>query len=151
MQDTSQAEESFEEHVIQRKIQEITRALKKALDAAENASTEINRIQLPNPACALVGVFGWWLSRGSVGSASGQCGFSGVWCRHVVRRWQDHAASRLQRWRRRPFQLVFSDPAYFPICEMLLNGQRQFQDHVSGKKHRNHLKRQRLAPYAEGQ
>ena len=65
--------------------------------AEENAATENDRIKLPNPACVLVGVFGWWLSRGSVGSASSQCGFSGVWCRHVVRRWRDHAAFRLQR------------------------------------------------------
>ena len=111
--------------------------------AEENAATENDRIKLPNPACALVGAFGWWLSRGSMGSASSQCGSSGVWCRHVVRRWRDHAASRLQRWRRRR-----SGAIYCESCWMLLNGPSQFQDHVLGKKHKKNRRALRRAQRA---
>ena len=58
LQANSQVEESFDEHSIQRLIEEITGAFKEALYPEENASTENDRTprkMLPSTACALVG------------------------------------------------------------------------------------------------
>ena len=149
MQANGQVEESFDEHSIQRKIEEITGALKEALDAEEHASTENDRTprkMLPSTACALVGECGWWLSRGSVGSASSKCGESAVWCRHVVQRWRNRAASRLHRYRGRRRLRILSRLAYCERCEILLNGAIMFADHLIGKKHINNERRRTMLP-----
>ena len=86
---------------------------------------------IPPPVCFLFGVFSWWLTRGSIGNVSRECNAGGAWCRIVVRRWQLSAAIRLQRFVRR-----LDDAMYCDICEMLLNGRRQFREHCDGKKHR---------------
>ncbi len=132
---------AFDEHSIQRKVEEIARALDEALDAEENARTNF-----PSTACALVGEYGWWLSRGSVGSASSKCSESAVWCRHVVRRWWNHAASRLQRYRRRRRLRILRRGEYCDLCEMIINGPIQYADHIIGKKHIKNERRNTMLP-----
>ena len=134
---------AFDEDRIQRKIDEIVRALDEALGAEE-----IPRIYFPSTACALVGEYGWWLSRGSVGSASSKCSESAVWCRHVVRRWWNHAASRLQRYLRLRCLRILRREEYCGFCDMFLNGPVQYANHVIGSKHiGNERRRTRLSTY----
>ena len=149
MQANCQVQEHFDEHSIQRKNEEFIEALKDALDAEENASTENDRApreMLPSTACALVGEYGWWLSRGSVGSASSKCGESAVWCRHVVQRWRNRAASRLQRYRRRRRLRILCRTEYCESCEIQLNGPIKLADHVIGKKHIKNERRRTMLP-----
>ena len=121
---------AFDEDRIQCEIDEIVRALDEALGAEE-----IPRIYFPSTACALVGEYGWWLSRGSVGSASSKCSESAVWCRHVVRRWWNHAASRLQRYLRLRCLRILRREEYCHFCDMFLNDPVQYANHVIGSKH----------------
>ena len=81
---------------------------------------------IPTPARLLLSVFSWWLTRGSVGNASRACNPGSAGCRMVVRRWQNSAAARLQRFVRRRWQL---HGRYCVLCDMVLNGPSQYRDH----------------------
>ena len=133
---------AFDEDRIQCEIDDIVTALDKALGAEE-----IPRIYFPSTACALVGEYGWWLSRGSVVSASSKYK-SAVWCRHVARRWWNHAASRLQRYLRLRCLRILRREEYCGFCDMFLNGPVQYANHVISSKHiGNERRRTRLSQY----
>ena len=81
-----------------------------------------------------------------MGSASSKCSESAVWCRHMVQRWRNHAASRLQRYRRRRRIRILGRIEYCESCAMRLRGPIQLADHVIGKKHIRNERRRTMLP-----
>ena len=103
---------------------------------AKNESTAVAVI--PSAARLLLSLFSWWLTRGSVGNASRAFKPGSAGCRMVVRRWQNSAATRLQRFLRRRWR---RRGVYCALCDVLLNGPIQYRDHCIGKAHKRRLDR----------
>ena len=91
--------------------------------------------RFPALACCALGVLGWWLTMGSIGSASRRCNMHAHWCLEVTKRWKRDAVIRLQRVARR----WLSTSVHCECCDMMLNGRLQFSKHLIGKTHRRRI------------
>ena len=74
-----------------------------ATTAAKCATFDISIAarELPKLVWALVGKFGWWITRGVVGCVSHSCNFHSEWCRVYSRLVRTNASRRMQIWIKR--------------------------------------------------